>query len=220
VGNAEQKMPFLVVLYQQYLANQDSAGFGNKVSETYTPGTLQRLLHHSSREVRRGVVLALGFVADYDANQTLGRSLHDNDRTVRMLAENAIRRVWTRAGSEDERQQLKIVSRLNDAQQFNEAVRIACCLIEKAPWFAEVWNQRAIAHFSLGQYTEAIRDCHQTLEINPYHFGAASGMGQAYLQLNNPTSGLECFRRALKLNPNLEGVRAQIKRLSHMLEGK
>jgi hypothetical protein len=43
-------------------------------------------------------------------------------------------------------------------------------------------------------------------------------MGQAYLQLENPVSALECFRRALRLNPGLEGVRAQVVRLTRMVE--
>ena len=92
-------------------------------------------------------------------------------------------------------------------------------LIERAPWLAEVWHQRAVAHVALGRFVEAIRDCHQVLEINPYHFVAATSMGQAYLQLGNPVSALECFRRALRLNPSLEGVRVQIVRLTRMVEG-
>ena len=53
-----------------------------------------------------------------------------------------------------------------------------------------------------------------------YHFDAANRMGQAYLELGNQVSALECFRRALRLNPNLEGVRVQIDRLSRMIEGR
>ena len=40
------------------------------------------------------------------------------------------------------------------------------------------------------------RDCHEALELNPYHFIAATCMGQAYLELENPVSALESFRRA------------------------
>lgn len=137
-----------------------------------------------------------------------------------MVAENGIRNVWTRAGSESDRKCLGIIVRLNSAQQFKEAIVRATDLIEKSAWFAEVWNQRAIAFFSLGKYVESIRDCHQSLEVNPYHFAAAAGMGQAYLQLGNHVSALECFRRSLRLNPSLEGVRVQIDRLSRMIEDK
>jgi len=43
-------------------------------------------------------------------------------------------------------------------------------------------------------------------------------MGQCYLQLNDRISALECFRRALRLNPNLEGVRAKVVYLQKSLK--
>jgi len=220
VSKDQHRTPFLSRLYRRYLNNQDAAGFISKVSRRYTPGTLQRLVYNHNREVRRAAVLALGFIGDYSANHSMGRALMDDDRTVRMLAENGIRSVWTRAGNEAERQELGIVIRLNTAQQYREAIRRANELIEKAPWFAEAWNQRAMARFNLGRFAESIRDCHQALEINPYHFVAATSMGQAYLELKNPVSALECFRRALRLNPDLEGVRAEVIRLARMVEDK
>ena len=91
-------------------------------------------------------------------------------------------------------------------------------LIEHAPWFAEAWNQRALARFHRREYNDSIRDCRQALEINPYHFGAASGMGQCYLKLGDRLSALESFRRALRLNPNLERVRAQVIHLQKLLQ--
>ena len=214
------RIPLLALLYQEYLDDQDSADFIGKVSRSYTLGTIERLAGHEARQVRRSAVLALGFLGSYEVNLIMGRALHDEDRTVRMLAENGIRNVWTRAGSEQQRRQLGAVLRLNSVREFQEAVCEATELIEKAPWLAEAWNQRAIARFALGFYTESIRDCHQALEINPYHFAAASGMGQAYLELGNKVSALESFRRALRLNPGLEAVRAQIARLTRMIEDK
>lgn len=214
------RTPFLSTLYQQYLDNQDSGSLVRKVSKCYTSGTLERLACHPKREVRRAAILALGFVGDYTVNHAMGRALLDDDRTVRLLAENGIRSVWTRAGSKSERQQLAIIIRLNAAGKYQEAIRKACELIDKAPWFAEAWHQRAVARFNLKNFAEAIRDCHQALEINPYHFIAATSMGQAYLELRNPVSALESFRRALRLNPDLEGVRAQVVRLARMVEDK
>lgn len=209
--------PSLLILYQQYLSHQDSKCFIREVASLYSNGTLQRLARHASREVRRAAVLALGFLGDYDSNHTLGCALLDDDRTVRTLAENGIRTVWTRSGNESERQELGTIIRLNAAQRHVEAITRATKLIERAPWLAEAWHQRAVAHVAIGQLVESIRDCHQTLEINPYHFVAATSMGQTYLQLENPVSSLECFRRALRLNPGLEGVRAQVVRLARMV---
>ncbi len=220
MSNNEPLSPFISVLYEQYLEQQNSSTYVGKVSQFYTSGTLERLAEHPNRDVRRAAVTALGFLGDYDSNHTLGRAMQDKDRTVRMLAENGIRNIWNKAGNTPDRQHLSTIIRLNCAKQFPEAIRQASELLEKAPYFAEVWNQRAVAQFSLGKYAESIRDCHQALEINPYHFGAASSMGQAYLRLGNHVSALESFRRALRVNPGLEGARVQVTRLSRMIEDK
>jgi tetratricopeptide (TPR) repeat protein len=209
-----------VTLYRGYLDDQDSGGFVRRFSKHYSPGTLERLAEHHERQARRAAVLALGFVAGYEANHTLGRALLDDDRTVRLLADNAIRAVWARAGSESQRRCLGRIVRLNALRKFEAAVERATELIEEAPALAEAWNLRAIARSHLGRFPESIRDCHQALELNPYHFVAATNMGQAYLRLDNPISALQAFRRALRLNPDLEGVRVQVVRLARQVEGK
>ena len=214
------RIPLLGALYEEYRNHRDSEAFAGRVAQHYTPGTLERLAQHPLREIRRGAVLALGLLADYDANHTMGRALSDADRQVRTLAENGIRALWFREGSSAQQQQLALVGRLITAGKFAAAVRHATRLIEVAPYYSEAWNQRALAHFSLRHYAEAIRDCHQALELNPYHFGAAAGMGQAYLELGNRASALEAFRRALQLNPGMEAVRVQVVRLARLVEGR
>ncbi len=220
VSKDSSRRPYLSQVYRQYLESQDSAGFLLGVSRVYTPGTLERLVEHDSAEVRRGAVFALGFLGDYRVNATLGRALQDEDRTVRSLAEHSIRNVWPRDGTEKERRILGLIIRLISAQQFEAAIRRATRVLEQAAWFAEVWNQRAIANFSIGRYEEAIHDCRQTLEINPYHFAAAAGMGQAHLELGRGAAALESFRRALRLNPDLEAVRVQVARLVRLADGE
>jgi tetratricopeptide (TPR) repeat protein len=219
VSTNPSRVPSLLTLYEQYLDRQDAAEFAAEVSKCYTPGTLERLARHAEHNIRRAAILALGFVGNYDSNHTVGRALTDDDRTVRTIAENTIRTLWGRVGTESERQELAVIARYNAAQLHKEAIERATSLVERTPWFAEAWYQRAVAHFALGQSVEAIRDCHETLEINPYHFIASTTMGQAYLELQNFVSALECFRRALRLNPDLEGVRVQVVRLTRSLEG-
>jgi len=211
--------PYLSQTYDRYLEDQDTASFLRGVSAVYSQGTLQRLAEPDSAPVRRAAGLALGLLGDYEANATLGRALQDEDRTVRVLAEQSIRSVWTRAGTESDRRLLGVILRLNSAQRFPAAIRRATELLKRAAWFAEVWNQRAIAQFAMKRYEEAIYDCRQALEFNPYHFAAAAGMGQAYLELGNHAAALESFRRALRLNPDLEAVRVQVARLVRRIEG-
>ena len=210
----------LSALYGQYLDSRDAVGFVRELLNRYTPGTMERLACHHARKVRRAAVCALGFVGDYSANHTMGRALLDDDRTVRLLAESGIRSVWTRVGNKPQRREIDAVIRLNNAGEYQKAIRRASVLIDRASWFAEAWNQRGVARFHLKQFAESISDCHQALEINPYHYVAATTMGRSYLELHNNGASLESFRRALRLNPNLEGVRVQVVRLARTVEDK
>ena len=214
----QPRTPKLDIFYHGYLGSQDTAGFIRDVARDYTVATLQRLVSHGKCESRRGGVLALGFLGTYDSNAVLGRALNDEDRVVRNLAEHGIRSLWQRAGTELQQQRLQQIIRLIASGNCRKAVRLATALVEQAPWFAEAWNQRAIAYHCLGRFAESVRDCSQALEINPYHFGAAIGMGHCYLSVNNRVSALESFRRAYRVNSNLEAVRLQVVRLEKLLK--
>jgi tetratricopeptide (TPR) repeat protein len=220
VGSPGHSIPLLDRLYHAYLEDEDSAAFIHGVAQHYTNCTLERLATRGGRITRRAAVLALGYVGQYDSNAVLGQAMLDDDRGVRILAENGIRELWARVGTEAQRQQLSIIVRLNSSQQYEQAIQLASELIEQAPFFAEAWNQRAIGYYQLGQYEQSANDCHQALEINPYHFGAAVGMGHCYLELSDGFAALECFRRAIKLNPSMEDVRAQVDYLARQLEDK
>ncbi|MDA7978823.1 MAG: tetratricopeptide repeat protein [Pirellulales bacterium] len=216
-----ERTALLERFYQQYLIDQNSTSFIRQMTRKYSIGTLERLARSAARrEVRRAAALSLGYVGNYESNAALGMALIDEDRGVRLVAENGIRSLWTRDGNDSQRQLLGIVMRLIASRQFAEAIDRASELLEEAPWFAEAWNQRAIAAYSLSEYESSISDCHEALEYNPYHFAAASGMGQCHLQLNDRANALECFRRALKLNPNLEGIRANIVHLERAMESE
>ncbi len=212
--------PLLHDFYRQYLADQDSDALVDRVTGRYEIGTLERLACHGDRLSRRGAVLVLGLIGDYQSNAILGRALCDTDRGVRELAEQGIRWLWSRAGAAPQRKRLSTLIRLNSSQRYQQAARHATQLLETSPELAEAWNQRAVAHFGLGQFDQSIRDCRKTLELNPFHFAAATGMGQCYLQLGNRQAALDSFRLALRLNPGLEGVRAHVLHLQRTLNNQ
>jgi tetratricopeptide (TPR) repeat protein len=214
------RTPLLHAIYHQYLVDQNAEAFGASVAQRYAIGTLERLVSIGDRMPRRAATLAIGLLGDYGSNAALGRALLDHDRGVRMLAENGIRFLWCRDGTLAQQKHLETVIALNAARRFQEAIDAATPLLQQAPGLAESWNQRGLALFSIRRFAQSISDCNQALEINPYHFGAATGMGQSHLQLNDHSSALECFRRALKLNPNLEGVRAHVLYLQRTLKSQ
>jgi tetratricopeptide (TPR) repeat protein len=212
--------PVLDHLYHRYLESEVSATFVSDISQRYTLATLGRLLERGQYITRRAAALAIGLLGDYRQNAVLGKALHDSDRGVRLVADSGIRDLWHRDGNARQQQDLQAVNRLNNCEQYGEALLAATSLINEAPWFAEAWNQRAIAEFALKRFEDSANDCHQTLELNAYHFGAAIGMAHCYLEMEDPFAALECFRRAVKLNPDLEDVRVQIDFLERALEEK
>jgi tetratricopeptide (TPR) repeat protein len=218
VDTRRVRTPVLVIYYNRYLTNSDCPMFIKRVARRYSCPTLERLLTLGDHVTRRAAAFALSLLADYESNCALGRALVDRDRGVRSIAENGIRQLWCRVGSREQRETLNRVVDLNDERRHTEASQLATELIHSSPWIAEAWCQRGMAYYHLGQYDAAIRDCHQALEINPYHFTAAAGMGQCYLLQDNPVAALEAFRRALRLNPGLEQVRAQVVRLQRSLK--
>ena len=217
MARSKRKIPFIEKCFRAYLESEDSAQFVCVVSSRYTEYTLTRLATSERRGTRRAATMALGFVGTFRSNAILAKALRDRDRAVRMLAENGIRSLWNRAAGEWYDHKIEAISWLNFSFQYEHAMEMASEVIEQVPSFAEAWNQRALSCYGLGQFELAIGDCQQTLDLNPFHFLAASGMGNSYLQQKQSERALECFQRALKLNPGLDGVRAQVDRLHRTL---
>src|SRR5262249_344669 len=102
-----------------------------------------------------------------------------------------------------------------------EALAGVDALIEKAPDFAEAYNQRAILHFRNHDFEKSIADCERVVERNPYHFGALSGMAECYVKLRRPRAALKAYRQAYRINPNLKDVKETIQALEQALgEGR
>ena len=212
--------PQIVYHYERYLVDQNISAYVRSVSNSYTVGSLERVVVAGDRTARRGAVLALARMADYRSNAVLGRMLNDSDRGVRTLAENGIGRLWLRIGTPSQQRHLVAINEHLDEREFDRATQLATALVEDAPWIAQAWYYRGKTFFQREQYDAAIQDCHQALEINAYHFLAASVMGQAYQLQENPVAALDAFRRALRLNPSMEDVRAQVIHLQRTLKGK
>lgn len=212
------RYPMLEIFYQQYLASEHTADFIQSVSSCYSVGTLERLARYGQCMSRRASVLAIGFLGDFSCNETLGRALVDDDRCVRMLADNGMRDIWPRQGTPAQQNGLRRLYRLNATDRTEEAIELASSLIFENHELGEAWNQRAIAFCAEGDFLSAIEDCKESLNCNRFHFPAAMGLAHCCLQMDDSMSALEGFRLALRINPDLEGVRNQIRHLERSLE--
>ncbi len=74
-----------------------------------------------------------------------------------------------------------------------------------APDFAEGWNRRATVHYLVGNFEQSLDDIATTLILEPRHFGALSGRGLVYLDLDDLERALVSFEAALAVYPQMVG---------------
>lgn len=101
----------------------------------------------------------------------------------------------------------------------NAALKTFDQLVEVAPDFAEGWNKRATVHYLLGNFGQSIDDIANTLNLEPRHFGALSGLGQIYVSLNDLERALISFEAALAVSPHLRGSRINAEAIRQILRG-
>lgn len=92
-------------------------------------------------------------------------------------------------------------------------------LVEQAPDFAEAWNKRATVYYLLGRLDESVQDIQQTLELEPRHFGALSGLSLIYDAVEQPEAAIRSLEAALEINPHLQGSQERIDELRDKLKG-
>ncbi|MGH8766078.1 MAG: tetratricopeptide repeat protein [Burkholderiales bacterium] len=148
------------------------------------------------------------------------KRLRDDDETVRALAERGLWVLWSRSGDAAIDRLMEQGSELMQAGRHDEAVAVFSEVIRRKPGFAEGWNKRATVHYLAGDYRRSLADCDEVMKRNPSHFGALSGYGQIYFRLEEYGMAIEYWRRALAVNPNLQGLETNIEGVRELLKEK
>ena len=147
----------------------------------------------------------------------LVQALRDPDYAVRVLADQALWEIWSRSGNQEITRLFETGTHALSQGRWSDAVAAFTKIVERDPSFAEGWNKRATAYYLMGEYQKSLADCDEVMKRNPLHYGALSGYGMIYLQLDQPVRALEYFERALAVNPNLDGVRNTTERLRELI---
>lgn len=134
--------------------------------------------------------------------------------------ESEIWRIWMSGGN------AKIDARMADGVramnrgQFQAALSAFNGIIAIAPDFAEGWNKRATVLYMMDRYDESAEAVQRTLQLEPRHFGAISGLGLIYLAKDDEKRALDAFEQALRVNPHMSGISQRARTLKDKVRGK
>jgi tetratricopeptide (TPR) repeat protein len=175
-------------------------------------------LSQSDAQTRRDAVVRLGEVGTMADVPPLVRALRDADAGVRDLAEQAMWHIWARSGSAEVDALYNRGVQQMEAGDLQQSIVTFTRIIEKKPDFAEGWNKRATLYFLVGELRKSLADCDEVVKRNPYHFGALAGYAQIYFRLEYYDRALDYSRRALLVNPNMDGVKRNIEMIERLQE--
>ena len=166
---------------------------------------------------RRAAVVRLGELGEMSDAKALAAKLKDADETTRGLAEESMWKIWARSG--DPRVDALYERGVGEMSSgsVEKAVATFTRIIEMRPQFAEAWNKRATLYFMAGDYEKSLADCAEVMKRNPLHFGALAGYFQIYVALEDFERAVRYGRRALDINPNMEGIRQGVEALERKL---
>ena len=176
---------------------------------------LQALVHQDAA-IRRQAAGRLGEVGTMADAMKLAKALRDKDEDTRENVERALWQIWARSGNPEVDSLYKTGIEQMSTGESQQAIRTFTRIIEIEPGFAEGWNKRATLYFLAGDYKKSLADCDEVIKRNPQHFGALAGYGQIYMRLEEFDRALEYLRRALEVNPNMDGVRFNILLIERM----
>lgn len=118
------------------------------------------------------------------------------------VTENQIWGLWLQHPNADVERLMELGTQRMNSQQYNDALLIFTQLIESFPDYAEAWNKRATLYYIVADYDNSLADIEKTLELEPRHFGALSGLGLIHIQRGELQQAKAAFESLLKIHPH------------------
>lgn len=127
---------------------------------------------------------------------------------------------WNQSGSASVDLMMSWSQQAIAAKKYNVALDFLDLVTTLQPKYAEGWDRRATVHFLMQNYGKSMVDIERTLELEPRHFGALSGMAQIMAATGRDQLALEAWQRVLDIYPMLRNAQNEVSRLSEQLAGE
>ncbi|WP_137930842.1 tetratricopeptide repeat protein [Mesorhizobium comanense] len=142
-----------------------------------------------------------------------------NEKAAERIAGN-IWTEWFQSGSASIDLMMLWSQKAMDNQKFDVALDFLDQVVTLQPAYAEGWNRRATVHFMMKNYGKSMADIDRTLQLEPRHFGALSGLAQIMALTGHKQSALEAWQKVLAIYPMMRSAQNQVATLSEELAGE
>jgi tetratricopeptide (TPR) repeat protein len=124
--------------------------------------------------------------------------------------EDKIWSVWAESGDPSLDKLMVQSSDAMDRSDLQAALQALDAITTKKPDFAEGWNKRATVYYMMGDYQRALADIGRTLQLEPRHFGALSGLGLTQMKLGREDAAVDAFQRVLDIDPHYPNAKLNL----------
>ena len=135
-----------------------------------------------------------------DSNRLL-ENLKNADENIRNQATAELWQIWFEQKGALGLELLRRAQVCLEAGEIMQAEAILTGAIASLPDFAEAWNRRAVLYYIQEQFEKSKHDCEQVVKLNPAHFGAWHGLGLCCAVLEDYSTAIGAFRKALEIQP-------------------
>lgn len=127
---------------------------------------------------------------------------------------------WSQSGSASVDLMMQWSQKAIENQKFDVALDFLDQVVTLQPNYAEGWNRRATVHFMMKNFGKSMSDIDHTLQLEPRHFGALSGLAQIMTLTGHKQSALEAWQKVLAIYPMMRSAQDQVATLSEELAGE
>ncbi len=159
-------------------------------------------------------------VAPPSVEDLLDKLSKSADKEEAGTLEREIVSAWNHSGSDTVDLLLERAGVAMQEKNFGLALQYLDTIVGLKPDFAEGWNMRATVYYLLDEYELSLADIQHVLALQPRHFGALSGLGMIFRELDEPEKALEAFREVLKVHPYFGKARESAEKLEKQVEGQ
>ncbi|MGD9914123.1 MAG: hypothetical protein AB7S80_08575 [Rhizobiaceae bacterium] len=142
-----------------------------------------------------------------------------NERAAKRISDR-IWEEWSRSGSATIDLMMQWSQSAADKKQFDVALDFLDQVTTLSPAFAEGWNRRATVHFLMNNYAMSMADIDRTLQLEPRHFGALSGMAQILKNTGRDQLALDAYLRVLDIYPMNRSAQTEVGSISEEIVGE